>query len=90
MYSVNAPFVVVTVVLVCAKAGLDQKQPTASKAAPSVVIFIFIIMNSWLRAAAVSSSEHQPTVRARKLLKGGAKTAGMRSADLSIVSSTTF
>ena len=53
-YSVNAPFVVVTVVLVCAKAWLDQKQPTASKAAPSVVIFVFIIMDSWLRAAAVS------------------------------------
>jgi hypothetical protein len=45
-YSVNAPFVVVTVVLVCAKAWLDQKQVAASKAAPSVVIFVFILTDS--------------------------------------------
>jgi hypothetical protein len=45
-YSVNAPFVVVTVVAACAKAWLDQKQTIASKAAPSVVIFVFIIMDS--------------------------------------------
>jgi hypothetical protein len=45
-YSVNAPFVVVTVVVVCVKAWLDQKQPTASNAAPSVLIFVFILMDS--------------------------------------------
>jgi hypothetical protein len=43
---VNAPFVVVTVVLVCAKTWLDQKQVAASKAAPSVVIFVFILTDS--------------------------------------------
>jgi hypothetical protein len=45
-YSVNAPFVVVTVVVVCVKAWLAQKQPTASNAAPSVLIFVFILMDS--------------------------------------------
>ena len=45
-YSVNAPFVVVTVVLVCPKAWLDQKQLMASNAAPSVLIFVFISMDS--------------------------------------------
>ena len=42
MYSVNAPFVVVTVAMVCAKAWLDQKQPMVSNAAPIVIIFVFI------------------------------------------------
>ena len=41
-YSVNAPFVVVVVVVVCANAGLDHKQLTASKAAPNAGTCIFI------------------------------------------------
>jgi hypothetical protein len=45
-YSVKAPFVVVTVVVACAKAWLDQKQPSTTKAAASIVSFVFIIMDS--------------------------------------------
>jgi hypothetical protein len=42
-YSVNAPFVVVTVVVVCANARVVPNQsPTASKAAPIFVMFVFI------------------------------------------------
>jgi len=37
---------VVTVVVVCAKAWLEQKQLMASNAAPSLVIFVFISMDS--------------------------------------------
>src|SRR5437764_15168209 len=66
VYSVNTPFVLVTVVVVWAKVCPDQMQiATASKATPILLMFLFIYEDSYRRVESVSSNDRFGTPSGR-------------------------